>query len=126
MLRFLEILLTLTHLIVIGFNLSGWIWPSLRRAHLVCVLLTATSWFVLGIWFGIGYCPITDWEWQVKERLGERNLPNSFVKYYADKLTGHDFSPQFIDTITAACFGIAALLAIYFNFIYSRNHKKRA
>jgi hypothetical protein len=120
MLHLLEILLTLTHLLIIGFNLFGWIWPSLRRAHLICVILTAGSWFVIGAWYGIGYCPVTDWEWQIKERLGERNLPNSFIKYYADKLTGSNFSSNFIDTVTVVCFAVAALLSIYFNFFYKK------
>ncbi|WP_276134556.1 DUF2784 domain-containing protein [Polluticoccus soli] len=121
MLQFFDILLTVVHLLVIGFNLLGWIWPKTRRAHLVCVLLTAGSWLVLGIWFGWGYCPITDWQWDVKTKLGETNLPNSFIKYYADKLTGKDFDAGFIDTVTAVSFAIAGLLSLYFNF-FKRKH----
>ena len=84
MLLLLDILLTLAHLVLIGFNLFAWLFPKLRRAHLITVAVTAGSWFILGIWFGTGYCPITDWQWQVKEKLGETNLPASFVKYMAD------------------------------------------
>ncbi len=117
MLHLLDILLTLVHLLIIGFNLFGWMWPATRRAHFICVLLTGASWFLLGIWFGIGYCPVTDWQWQVKEQLGEHDLPNSFIKYYADKINGKGFPPSFIDTITLVCFAVAAVLAVYFNFI---------
>lgn len=117
MLQLLDILLTLAHLLIIGFNLLGWIWPATRRAHFICVLITAASWFLLGIWFGMGYCPVTDWQWQVKEQLGESNLPSSFIKYYADKITGKSFPPSFIDTITLVCFAVAAVLSVYFNFI---------
>jgi hypothetical protein len=117
MLHFLDILLTLSHVLIIGFNLLGWIWPSTRRAHFICVVITAACWFLLGIWFGMGYCPVTDWQWQIKEQLGERNLPNSFIKYYADKITGNNFSPSFIDALTLACFAAAAVLSVYFNFI---------
>ena len=120
MLQFLDILLTLVHLTIIGFNLFAWIWPALRKAHFIGVLLTAASWFILGIWFGLGYCPVTDWQWQVKEKLGERNLPVSFIKYYADKLTGRDFSSSLIDTITVICFAAAVILSIYFNFFHRR------
>lgn len=118
MLQFLDILLTFVHVAIIGFNLFGWIWPATRKAHFICVLLTAASWFVLGIWFGMGYCPVTDWQWQVKEKLGERNLPVSFIKYYADKLTRTNFSSSFIDTVTGASFAVAALLSVYFNFLH--------
>src|SRR5687767_2011561 len=92
MLQLLDILLTIAHLVLIGFNLFGWIWPATRKANFICILATAASWFLLGIWFGMGYCPITDWQWDVKRKLGESNLPASFIKYYADKITGKNFS----------------------------------
>ena len=116
-LRLLDLFFTGLHLFIIGFNLLGWIWPRCRKAHFILVVATAGSWFLLGLWFGLGYCPITDWQWQVKEKLGEQNLPNSFVKYYADWLTGYDFSPGLIDTWTGALFALAAFLSVYVNFI---------
>lgn len=117
MLQLLDHFLTFLHLSIIGFNLFGWIWPTMRKAHLVCILATALSWFLLGIWFGIGYCPVTDWQWQIKEILGEHNLPASFVKYFADKLSGKSIAPSIVDTTTAICFGLAAVLSIYVNFV---------
>jgi hypothetical protein len=114
LLHLLDILLTLFHLVIIGFNLFGWIWKP--KLHLILVLLTAGCWFILGIWFGWGYCPITDWEWQIKEKLGEQNLPNSFIKYYADKISGQSIDSSLIDTLTAVCFFIAAIISVYINF----------
>jgi hypothetical protein len=117
MLCLLDGFLTFVHLVIIGFNLLGWIWPATRKAHLVCIVATAASWFLLGIWFGMGYCPITDWQWRVKEQLGEHNLPASFIKYYVDKITGTNFSSSFIDMVTVGCFALAVLLSVYVNFI---------
>ena len=125
MLRFLDVLLTLVHLAIVGFNLLGWIWPATRRAHFVLVMVTAASWFLLGLWFGLGYCPVTDWQWQVKERLGERNLPASFITYMANKLTGRDFSPSLVDTVTMACFAAAVLLSFYVNFFKKNRRRNR-
>ena len=119
-LRILDLLLTLLHFVIIGFNLFGWIWKRTRKLHLTVVGATAACWFILGIWFGIGYCPITDWDWQIKEKLGEHNLPDSFIKYYADMITGHSVNASLIDILTATGFFIAALLAVYFNFIQKR------
>ncbi|MNL63629.1 hypothetical protein D3C87_1877820 [compost metagenome] len=65
----------------------------------------------------MGYCPITDWQWQVKEKLGESNLPNSFIKYYADKVSGQNIPADFIDAATAICFAIAAFMSVYLNFV---------
>jgi hypothetical protein len=121
MLRLLDVFLTFVHLVIIGFNLFGWIWPATRKAHFICILATAASWFLLGIWFGMGYCPVTDWQWRVKEQLGEHDLPASFIKYYADKILPGNMSSSLIDTVTVIFFAIAAFLSVYVNFIKKRN-----
>lgn len=123
MLHFLDILFTLLHVIIIGFNLFGWIFPATRKLHFISVIVTAFSWFILGIWFGMGYCPITDWQWRIKEKLGESNLPGSFITYYANKITGGNFSDAFVSRWTLICFLMAALLSVYFNFIRRRKRK---
>ena len=122
--QLLDIFLTLLHLVIIVFNLFGWISVYTRKAHLISIILTAASWFILGIWFGIGYCPITEWQWNIKEELGERNLHNSFIKYYADKITGKDFDPQFIDTITTVCFAAAFIISVYVNFFFRKKTRR--
>ena len=111
---------TLLHLAIIGFNLLGWIWKPLRKAHLVCIAATAFSWFILGIWFGWGYCPVTDWQWDIKRKLGETDLPGSFIKYFADRLAGEDFSPVLIDKLTLAAFLFVAFLSVYLNFFKAK------
>ena len=116
----LDLVLTFFHLAIIGFNLLGWIWVTTRKPHLAVIILTAACWFILGIWYGIGYCPVTDWEWHVKEKLGEHNLPDSFIKYYADKLSGRSISTSLIDTVTAVCFFLAAVLSVYVNFFIKK------
>lgn len=117
MLYFLDVLLTLLHLLIIGFNLFGWIFPATRKLHFIFITITAFSWFILGIWFGMGYCPITDWQWQVKEKLGESQLPDSFITYYANKVTGRNFSDAFINRVTLICFISVTLISIYINFL---------
>jgi uncharacterized protein DUF2784 len=117
MLKLLDVLLTVLHLIVILFNLFGWMFRATRKLHLISIILTAASWFVLGIWFGMGYCPLTDWQWSVKEKLGETNLPSNFIEYFAEKLSGTDISSQLVDMGIAVCFALAALLSVYMNFI---------
>jgi hypothetical protein len=116
MLRLMDIFFTVLHLSVIGFNLFAWLWKKTRKAHLLVAGITLVSWFLLGIWYGWGYCFITDWQWQVKEKLGEINLPNSFVKYFADKVCGKNFDPALIDTVTLYSFLIAIAFSVYFNF----------
>ena len=116
-LRLLDIFLIIIHFVIIGFNLFGWIFKRTRKLHFIVICATAACWFILGIWFGIGYCPITDWDWRIKTMLGERDLPNSFIKYYADMVTGQSINASLIDTLTVACLLIAMMLSVYLNFI---------
>jgi hypothetical protein len=120
MLKLLDVFLTILHLVIILFNLFGWIYRSTRRLHLISIILTAASWFILGIWFGMGYCPITDWQWNVKEKLGEHNLPSNFIEYFAEKISGEELSSQLVDTAIAVCFILAAILSVYVNFFKRR------
>ena len=99
------------------FNLTGWIWRRTRKVHLMVLSLTLMSWLVLGIWYGWGYCVLTDWHWEVKEKLGEKNLPASFIKYLGDKLIGKNLDPSLVDNITLGCLVFAVVAAVYVNFI---------
>ncbi len=110
-LQILDFLLTIVHLLIIGFNLLGWIWRSTRKLHFNLMMATVFSWVVLGFWFGFGYCPVTDWQWKVKTKLGEQDLPNSFIKYFADKVTGMDISSTLIDWVTGLSFGLVVLVS---------------
>ena len=120
MLTFLDIFLTIVHIALTLFNLAGWAWKRTRKIHLITMGLTIASWFILGIWYGWGYCFLTDWHWDVKEKLGERNLPASFIKYYADKLTGKNFDPSLVENVTLACLVFALIATVYMNFIRKR------
>ena len=125
MLYILDYFFSFLHIAFTLFNLLGWIWTKTRKIHLVTISLTAASWFVLGIWFGWGYCFLTDWQWTIKEKLGERNLPSSFIKYFADKISGKDIDPTFINTATLVCFLVAVILTIYFNFFLRTPSNRR-
>jgi len=96
---FLDYFFLLFHSILILFVLSAWAWKSTRQIHLIITALILLSWFGLGFFYGWGYCPCTDWHWAVKYKIGENYLPNSYVKYYADKLTGLTWNPFIVDVI---------------------------
>lgn len=111
------------HGALVLFNLTGWIWPATRRTHLVVIGLTFLSWFGLGALYGWGYCPCTDWHWQVKRALGETDLPYSYVKYYADRLTGLDWDPSMIDGAVVALGILALILSLWMNWKDSRKRR---
>ena len=115
MYTFLDYLFLFIHSIVILFNLFGWIWRITRKANLILLLATAGSWLILGIWYGIGYCPLTDWHWQVLRKLGDNNLPNSYIKYLIDRIFGTDINATGIDIWVAVLFIIALIVSIIVN-----------
>ncbi len=125
MLVIADIFLTIIHLVVVAFNLFGWIPKRTRKANFILIVLTAASWFLVGIWHGMGYCFLTDWQWDIKERLGETNIPNNFVEYIAEKVFNREFVTGFIGTLTAVCFGLAVMASVYVNFVLPQQ-KRRA
>lgn len=126
MLKLLDVVLSAAHLALVFFNLFGWIPSQTRKAHLISVGLTAASWFVLGIWFGTGYCPLTDWQWNVKAKLGERDLPPNFIEYFLEKIFVQDVSSAFVNTLIAVLFAAAAILSVSVNFIMPALVRRRS
>ncbi|RLA63576.1 MAG: DUF2784 domain-containing protein [Epsilonproteobacteria bacterium] len=100
MLKFLDIFFTVFHTFLIFFNLFGWCFKKTRKINFITVNLTVFSWFVLGIWYGLGYCPLTDWHYLVKHSLGASDLPSSYIKYLFDTLTGLSGNVDMINTAT--------------------------
>lgn len=123
-LKLLDILLYGVHLILIGFNLLGWIWVKILRLHLLSIGLTALSWFVLGIWYGFGYCFITDWQWDVKQELGETNLPESFITHFVNQVLGLSVSVALIDWITVGLFVVVAIISVVRNWRIRKRRKQ--
>lgn len=121
MLQFLDYLLFAVHVVVISFNLFGWLFRKTRKAHLIVVGLTLFSWLVLGFWKGFGYCVLTDWHWDIKRELGEVALPGSFIQYLSNNVFGFDWTRSLVDGLTLSCFLIAIFCAL---FIQIRNFIK--
>lgn len=121
MLKFLDFIFLCLHLIVILFNLFGWIWKITRKPHLIVLAVTLFSWLVLGFKYGLGYCFLTDWHWEIKMKLGETNLPNSFIKYFFDQYTFLNLTAELADLITIISIVLVILITIYLNFIRKGN-----
>jgi hypothetical protein len=98
------------HLLLTLFNVLGWIWKKTRKLNLATLLLTGASWGILGIFYGFGYCPLTDWHWQVLHQLGIYDLPPSYLEYLAERLTGFEFETALVNHLTLLVF-IVSLLA---------------
>jgi hypothetical protein len=103
------------HAALVLFNVLGWALPSTRRLHLVTMGLTAASWLLVGAWKGIGYCVCTDWHWRIREALGYRAEPGTYIQFLVHRLTG--IVPDFNLTRwgSGLVFVLAAVLSIGLN-----------
>jgi len=120
--QFLNIFFFVFHTAFTLFNIAGWAFPKTRKLHLATILLTAFSWFVLGIWYGWGYCACTDWHWEAREALGYHDLSNSYIHFLLFHLTGKDFNKQLVDKATLSIFLLTAVLSVWLNI---RDRKRR-
>lgn len=116
MLRFLDIFFLVAHSIFMFFSILGWIFKKTRRLNLYCLWATIFSWLFLGYWYGLGYCFCTDWHWQIKIALGERDLPNSYITYLINSLFFIRLEDPEVEFFTAIAFTTVLILSSYLNF----------
>ena len=112
-LNFLDSLLFAFHNAVIFVNLFGWMIPYLVKTQRILISLTAFSWFVIGFFYGFGYCIVTDIHYQILYRLGKTDLPNSYIKYLLDKIFGTDLNALYVDIGTGIGFAVAVIGAVW-------------
>ena len=123
-LRALDIFFFVFHTGLVIFVVVGWAFRRTRLAHLVVVGLTGLSWFGLGLWYGIGYCPSTEWHWQIRQRLGYGPMPDSYLKFVVDALTGLNVNGRAVDIVAFVSFLGVACVSLALNV--ARWREKRA
>lgn len=113
--RFLDIFFVVFHLAVIAFNLFGWIFRPLRKWNLALLALTGLSWVGLGIFYGFGYCPLTDWHWDVLTHLGKSPEETSYTQYLVNRTFGLEVTSRMADLATLVCYLAALALSVWLN-----------
>jgi hypothetical protein len=113
------------HSALMVFILFGWTWRKTRIANFIVILLTAFSWTVLGIWYGFGYCPSTDWHWQVRMKLGYTDLPSTYTKFLIDSLTGLNMNETLVDFFAVLFLLLALFASTYTNVRDWKRRRKR-
>lgn len=126
--RILDIFFVLFHTSLTLFNMFGWIWKKTRLANLITLGITGSSWVFLGLIVGmLGYCPLTDWHFNILHKLGKSDLPISYIKYLVDRLTGLDVNQTLVDNATLYGFLAALVISLLLNFrdLRKKNSAKR-
>jgi hypothetical protein len=69
----------------------------------------------LGFWKGWGYCFLTDWHYQVLQRLGERGMPSSYIAFLLQKFTGWLPDDRLVNGLTLGLALLAFACSIWVN-----------
>jgi hypothetical protein len=120
--QFLNIFFFVFHTVWTLFNMIGWMFRITRKWNLLTLLLTALSWFVLGIWYGWGYCLCTDWHWQVRRNLGYTDESNSYIHFLILKMTGINMDPELVNNVTLIVFVVSIIMSVWLNI---RDRRKK-
>ncbi|SMF71407.1 DUF2784 family protein [Pseudobacteriovorax antillogorgiicola] len=111
----LNILMHTTHIAVILTNCLFWAfkgWP--RKLFLASFSLTIISWLGFGIYYGLGYCFLTDIHWQILRESGDTNLPPSYIHFILERWFEIYISRSKVDLMVGLVFGFLALIYIGF------------
>lgn len=125
MYAFLDKFFFVFHSTLMVLILFGWIWRKTRVINLIVVLLTALSWTILGIWYGFGFCPCTEWHWQVRMELGYYDMPSSYTKFLVDSLTGLDVNEKLVDVFAVVFLALALFASVLTNMRDWRKKQKK-
>jgi len=108
LLQFANIFFFVFHGVVIFINLFGWMIWRFRRIHYLVIGATLFSWFVMGFFYGWGYCFLTDWHYEILRKLGHTDLPHSYIKFCLDAILETDLDPDWVDvgTISGLLVGV--------------------
>ena len=108
-----NILFHFVHLAIIFFFLFGWLAGKTLLAHFILSILILLSWCGLGIFYGFGYCLVTDIQWKIKKRMDEKPYTEYYIKYMIDKVTGFDTNPNTVNTVTQYSFFIILFISMF-------------
>lgn len=120
----LNIFFFLFHTVFTLFNMGGWAFYRTRRWHLLTMLLTALSWFLLGIWYGWGYCVCTDWHWKVRAAMGIHDYSDSYIHFLILKITGRNLNITLVEQATLYIFLLCFVLSVWLNISDSRKKSR--
>lgn len=109
------------HTALILFNALGRIWKKTRWANLISLLFTAGAWLLLGSFFGIGYCLLTNWHFEIVRQLGQTDIPYSCIRYFTERLIGFSRNALVTDIVAVGVVVIAWVLSVY---LYIRERHK--
>lgn len=113
--KVLNVFFFVFHIALILFNVFGWLVPAWRRLNLWTLGITLFSWVVLGIFYGFGYCFLTDWHYAVRDKLGLITESNSYIHFLITRLSGIPIPERTVDIGTVVIFLVVVIISVVLN-----------
>ncbi len=77
----LDVFFNFIHIIIILINCFGWAFKETLKLNIILLLITMLSWTILGIFFGLGFCFLTNLHFSLLGELKSTNIPFSYLDY---------------------------------------------
>lgn len=103
------------HTALIVFNMIGWAWKRTRRWNLAALGLTAASWFLMGMYYGVGYCVCTQMHFWVRAALGIHDGADNYLQLLARSVLGLDPSAASVRQLAAYGFAMSLFVSVALN-----------
>lgn len=113
--KVLNVFFFVFHIALILFNVFGWLVPAWRRLNLWTLGITLFSWVVLGVFYGFGYCFLTDWHYAVRDKLGLITESNSYIHFLITRLSGIPIPERTVDIGTVVIFLVVVIISVVLN-----------
>ncbi len=115
------------HSLLIVFNIVGWAFRRTRLLHLITMGAVIFSWFVLGAFYGWGYCLCTDWHFQVRRQLGYHDSESSYIQLMAKHWAGVELSATAAAWIAGSVFAfiLIAMTVVWTRVLLERFRRTR-
>lgn len=115
MLVIADYFLTFFHVVITLFNMFGWIHSRTRKIHLISLIFTLISWLGFGFFYGLGYCFLTDWHYQILLKRGFDDLPYSFITFVIDRFFSLKLDDQLVIDWTMYAMILIVILTTFVN-----------
>ena len=113
-----DFIFSVLHVVVIMVNCFGWLSKRTLKLNLLFLVLTISSWSILGILFGVGFCFITHFHSIVLNMLFGVSVPFSFLDYMIINKLDINASSKILSLIGIVAIYLSLTLSIKKNFKY--------
>jgi hypothetical protein len=113
----IDILFNTMHIFAILINCFGWAFKKTLRINLLLLLITISSWSILGLFYGVGFCFLTMFHSLSLDFFGRPSIPFSYLDYIILEKLNINTSSNII-SLTSIFFIFSALaISLKRNFI---------